>query len=292
MTDYDIRRNPPGLNEVRATLDELGSLLHRDLQQRGYHRYHTLHSRSFWQLLKSSIVVGGAVGLCCAIFAGNWWALRRAQKFRDRKPLRFIRENFVCSLENWRAGRWWVVLSSSVTHFDPIHLGVNMFSLWSIGQGAVHAFGVPAFLGLWIISGSCCCAASLWWERRREETRNASKGQRRDKSESEKRKWFVPKDETPHGVTYGGSVGASGVLQGLLGALTCFAPNALIRIVPIPYNIRMWIVTGAGTLASLYWLDSGSLPRIGHAGHLGGLVGGMISYYGFIRPTLRRIPRF
>jgi len=66
-----------------------------------------------------------------------------------------------------------------------------------------------------------------------------------DKRESEKRRWFIPKDSADPGVMYGGSIGASGAITGLLGALTCFAPNSRVSLFPLPIPFRMWAYTAA-----------------------------------------------
>lgn len=290
--NLDITRKPPVHNEVADMLGGRRSIIPPGPQRRAYHQYNPYPPESFWQRHKSSIVVGSVVGVCCAGFVASWWAQQRAENFHDYKPLTFIRENFFCSLENVRAGRWWVVLSSSITHLNILHLGVNMLTLRSFGPALIELWGVPAFVGIWLISALCCSAASLWWEKRQQEARVSSMGRRWDKREIEKRRWFVPKGGADAGVTYGGSIGASGALCGMVGAVTCFRPNASIRIFPLPVGFRIWAYTAAFSCWSLYCLDSGACPRISHSGHLGGLVGGMASYYGVIRPWLRRMPRF
>lgn len=264
----------------------------RTLQRRGYISQHTLYE-SPWERNKAKIVVGGVLALCCGPFVANLWANQRAQNLRDDKPLTFIKENFICSLENVREGRWWVTLSSSLTHFSPMHLAVNGLSLWSAGQFVIGIFGIPAFVGIWITSALSCSAASLYWEAEREEARKNSVGQRWDGSDqTQKRKWLIPKNGTDTGVVYGGSVGASGAISGLFSAMTCFAPFLRMGVPLIPFSMPAWAFEAVFAGGTLYCMESGSLPWIGHAGHLGGLMGGILYYYIGLRPWLRRMPRF
>jgi len=260
-------------------------------QRRGYHQYKENPPGSAWQRNKPSIVVGSIIGICCTGFVGSRWAQQRAENFHDYEPNKFLRENFVCSLDNVRAGRWWVVLSSSLAHISVIHLGANMLTLWSIGPPLVAMCGAPAFLALWVTSELCCSAASLWWDQRREEMRASSVGRRWNKQEAEKRRWFLPKDGADGVVKYGGSIGASGAVFGMFGAVMCFAPNSQMYLFPLPIPLRTWVYAVALAGWSLYCLDSGTCAWLGHAGHLGGLGGGIASYYGIIRPWLRRMPR-
>ena len=51
------------------------------------------------------------------------------------------------------------MLASNLTHFDPVHLAVNMLWLWEVGRDII-LFGVPIFL--WAIGGIAGSAATLY----------------------------------------------------------------------------------------------------------------------------------
>lgn len=202
----------------------------------------------------------------------------------------FIRENTVCSLENVRAGRWWVMVTSAFQHNDFIHLGFNMITLWSFGPLVVSAFGVPAFLAIYATSQTVCTAAFLGWQVRKEEVERWSVGRRWGDNGRQQQKWLgwlYPKTDVDPGTRYFGSVGASGALSGLIAAWACFAPRSRVAILFVPmlaYKEMVAFVAG-----SLICMEGGYFPWIAHEAHLGGTVGGILSYYALVRPWIRRI---
>ena len=249
---------------------------------------------SYWQRNKGNIVVGGVIGLCSTVFVGSWWADQRAKNLHDHGPAHFLGDNFVCSLRNVREGRWWVMLTSSVTHFGVIHFGLNMMGLLSFGRLIVRTFGAPAFFGIWTVSGLCCSIAGLVYEHRRLEHVNQSRVQRWDtkgRKEQQQKRWFAPAYNLDVEPVFGGSIGASGSLFGLVAVVACLNPRSQILIFPIPVPMPMWVALVGGTAFSLYCLDTGTLPQIGHAGHLGGIASGLVSYFAVLRPWFRRSGR-
>ena len=81
--------------------------------------------------------------------------------------------------------------------------------------------------------------------------------------------WHQNSDDIP---TIGGSLGSSTALCGLM----------FTQFTSMPATCVFW----AGV--SVYCLYSGFLPMIGHAGHLGGMAGGVAAYFLFLRRMLRR----
>jgi membrane associated rhomboid family serine protease len=53
--------------------------------------------------------------------------------------------------EVW-AGQWWRMLTSGFLHFGPLHLAVNMWSLWVIGKDFELWLGRNRFLGVYLLS--------------------------------------------------------------------------------------------------------------------------------------------
>jgi rhomboid protease GluP len=130
-------------------------------------------------------------------------------------------------------GELWRLLTPVFIHAGILHLGVNMYSLFALGPAVERFFGPPRFLAVYLLSGISGVVFSLA---------------------------FSPLP----------SVGASGAIFGLLGALATFL--YLHRPVFGPAGgmmLRQLIIVGALNLfASLS-------PGIDLWGHVGGLVAGV-----------------
>jgi rhomboid protease GluP len=130
-------------------------------------------------------------------------------------------------------GQLWRLLTPVFIHAGILHLGVNMYSLFALGPAVERFFGAPRFLAVYILSGISGVIFSLA---------------------------FSP----------AASVGASGAIFGLLGALATFL--YLHRPVFGPAGgmmLRQLVIVGALNLfASLS-------PGIDLWGHVGGLVAGV-----------------
>jgi membrane associated rhomboid family serine protease len=78
------------------------------------------------------------------------------------------------------------------------------------------------------------------------------------------------------------TIGASGAVFGLLLAFGVMYPNTRIMLLipPIPMKAK-WFVIGYGLLTLLFGV-TGTMPRIAHFAHLGGMLFGlvMILYWG------------
>jgi membrane associated rhomboid family serine protease len=80
-------------------------------------------------------------------------------------------------------GDWWRLITSAFLHYGPLHLGMNMLSLYFAGSILEQVIGRWRYVLLYLASGLAGAAGALYW--------------------------------TPNGVT----VGASGAIFGVLGAL-------------------------------------------------------------------------
>ena len=228
-------------------------------------RHGGIYKQSFWQLHKGNIVVGSMIGLCCAGTAANWYAEDLLKRTGEKGPLNFIRNNFVCSLLCVATGQWWTMATSSLMHLSPLHLAVNMWALWNLGRGFISAFGVTAFAMTWLLSATWGGIVQSQWQLYQSK-----------KVEKEK-KIAIWKQ---------GFMGASGAIFGLFFAHMCFAPSELLGLAIIwrpAWQVGVFFAGG-----SVYCLFTGALPGFGHAGHLGGMVGGVLSYWSSVRPEMRR----
>ena len=131
-------------------------------------------------------------------------------------------------------GEWWRVLSATVLHGSVEHLVSNAMSLYILGMASEHAYGTRAMLLVYIASGIAGSLLSV-------------------------------------AASPGPSVGASGAIFGLMGAVMVLFwkhhEELLVRDKRIGIVIAVWalftVVTGLMT------------PMIDNAAHIGGLLGGM-----------------
>jgi membrane associated rhomboid family serine protease len=132
-------------------------------------------------------------------------------------------------------GGWWRLITAAFLHANLIHIGFNMLALWWFGAPVEQYLGRVRFIGLYVAAGLAGSAGALL--------------------------------QTP-GVT----VGASGAIFGILGAML----------------ILEWQATGrlggnAMTLIVINLVFSFTFSNISWGGHVGGLIGGIISTLAFAR---------
>jgi len=133
-------------------------------------------------------------------------------------------------------GGWWRLITAAFLHASIIHIGFNMFALWVIGAPVEHYLGRARFLGLYFVAGLAGSAGALL--------------------------------QAPYGVT----VGASGAIFGILGAML----------------ILEWHLTGrlAGNAMTMIVINlaiSFAVPGISWGGHVGGLIAGILCTLSFAR---------
>jgi len=126
------------------------------------------------------------------------------------------------------SGGWDRLVTTMFLHASVLHIAFNMFALWAIGRPVEQYLGTARYIGLYFVSGLAGSAGALV--------------------------------QTP-GVT----VGASGAIFGILGAML----------------IIEWQITGrlAGTAMTLIVINlvfSFAVPGISWGGHVGGLIGGIL----------------
>lgn len=129
-------------------------------------------------------------------------------------------------------GQYYRLISCMFLHGGIVHLGVNMYSLYAIGPMVEKVYGRLKYVAIYFISGICASIFSYIF-------------------------------------STSVSIGASGAIFGLLGAVLIFAikskgktGNAFIRSILSVIFINIFI--GA------------TLPNIDNFAHIGGLVGGML----------------
>lgn len=138
------------------------------------------------------------------------------------------------------SGAVWQPFTSMFLHGGMLHILANMLGLWSIGSFLERAVGPARFLGLYLVSGLVGAAFVI----------------------------FFP------GPVSGPTVGASGAVLGLLGAMAVLQPRAMLLVFFIPMRTRTAVILFG--LLSILAATQGWLSFISHMGHLGGLVGGLV----------------
>jgi len=134
------------------------------------------------------------------------------------------------------SGEWWRLLTNVFLHGGLMHIAFNMWALWNLGELCEALYGRWTFTAIYLICGLGASITSAAWH------------------------------------PYGPSVGASGAIFGLAGALIAAFKLGEFSV---PRSAL------SGTLRSLgafvvYNLIFGFLPGIDMAAHVGGLVTGLI----------------
>lgn len=132
-------------------------------------------------------------------------------------------------------GQYFRLISCMFLHGGLVHLGVNMYSLYAIGPIVEKVYGKAKYIAIYFVSGICASILSYIF-------------------------------------STSVSIGASGAIFGLLGAVLIFAikskgktGNAFIRSILSVIFINIFIGV--------------TLPNIDNFGHIGGLIGGMITSF-------------
>lgn len=145
-------------------------------------------------------------------------------------------------------GEYWRLITATFVHGGIVHLGFNMWVLWQAGPLVERLFGNRAYLTLYLIAGLGGTVAS-----------------------------FLTR---PVGV----SVGASGAIFGVVGALLAYLARSRDEMpAPLWKSLRRGgLLFVALNVALGMWM-----PGIDNAGHLGGLLAGFLAGYFLVRPIGR-----
>lgn len=141
-------------------------------------------------------------------------------------------------------GAWWQIVTSVFTHVEPLHIGFNMLALYFLGPMLETVLGRTRFLALYLVSGIAGSAAVMLLSE-------------------------------PQGQT----LGASGAIFGLMGALAVVALKVRGQV----QSVLMWI--------GLNLVFTFTVSGISWQGHIGGLLGGAVLGAAMVyAPRTRRAP--
>ena len=134
-------------------------------------------------------------------------------------------------------GQWWRLVTSMFVHIGLIHLLFNMWCLWSLGNLAERMFGNWTYVAIYLLSGVGGSLASLFWN---------------------------------PGII---SAGASGAIFGMAGALVAFLYLGHIHV---PRPVVRELLTSVLIFVGFNLFFGAVQEGIDNAGHLGGLVSGLV----------------
>lgn len=142
-------------------------------------------------------------------------------------------------------GEWWRLFTSMFLHFGVLHLALNMWVLWSMGQLTERLYGSAYFLVLYVFAGLSGSLASLYWH---------------------------PSLN---------SAGASGAIFGVLGGLVAIMVNPKTRI---PASVAASHGKSAAIFIAYNLFNGFAHAGIDNAAHIGGLAGGFAMGWMLSRP--------
>jgi len=204
-----------------------------------------------WVRREASIGVTQIIlGINVAVFLGMALAGSTIMDFSIAESLRWGANLGVLTL----SGEWWRLLTCVFVHGGIIHIAFNMWCLWNLGALCESLYGRWTYVAIYLLCGVGASLASAAWH------------------------------------PYTPSVGASGAIFGLAGALLAALKLGEFSV-PRPAL--------SGTLRSLgafvvYNLIFGAIiPGIDNTAHIGGLVTGLIvgALIAFIAPQQDQAPR-
>jgi membrane associated rhomboid family serine protease len=199
--------------------------------------------------LRQSPVTVALIGLCLGVFVATLGACVSASPSWGRVLLESLgslgacRETLVAGgglelARVWVDGEWWRVATTGLQHGSWLHVILNTWSLWVVGEFAEAAWGRARLLVLFVLSSTVGCLASVGW--------------------------------AEAAMVVGASAGVLGIAGALLVGRLFGRGHVAERLSPISARHLGW------TLALLLGIGF-VVPIIAQAGHIGGLlVGGLL----------------
>jgi rhomboid protease GluP len=160
----------------------------------------------------------------------------------QRGPVTMLGENYGPAIQ---AGQYWRLVTSMFLHGGLLHLALNAWALFQLGSLVELLMGSPRMLLVYFVTGIAGSLASATF-------------------------------------TKAPSVGASGAIFGLLGALIAFLLRRRGALTPQGKSILMQLV-GWAVINVIFGF---SIPGIDNSAHLGGGAAGLL--LGFLLPESRR----
>ena len=152
------------------------------------------------------------------------------------------------------SGEWWRLLTNVFVHGGIIHIAFNMWCLWNLGALAESLYGRWTYATIYLICGVGASLASAAWH------------------------------------PYTPSVGASGAIFGLAGALLAAFKLGEFSV---PRSALSGTLRSLGAFVVYNLIFGFAIPGIDNAAHIGGLITGLIvgALVALITPQQQQAPR-
>ncbi|WVQ78442.1 hypothetical protein IAT38_000528 [Cryptococcus sp. DSM 104549] len=202
-------------------------------------------------------LVYGLIAANVGVFLLWQYALSSAQRFRDPSLLIFMRKNFILNEFNVMSGRIWTLITSAFSHSTGSHIFINCLGLYFMAPAAAGLMGSASFIGLYLGAGIFTSLTSLAWHR------------------FSGHKWM-------------GSEGASGAIYACLAYYGAIFPQQQVLmffIIPMP----VWVAIGGLFAYDLYGAILQPFSGTDSAGHIGGIVYGLMAALSYRRGGWRNI---
>ena len=181
---------------------------------------------------KKPYVTYTLIGICVLIFILDY-GLRLYVAWKYNINFSYVKAFGIKSNEYIKMGQIWRLLTAVFLHGDITHLGFNMLALYSLGKPVETLYGRKRYIIIFILAGLMGSAASFAF-------------------------------------TAANSLGASGAIFGLLGALIYFGTYNRELFKKI-FGKQLYILLGINLVLGFV------LVYVDNFGHIGGLVGGYLA---------------
>src|SRR5271166_3354014 len=196
-------------------------------------------------------------GICAAVFLGM--ALASGEPIAFLNPMH---EFSGYEIMHWGAniglltmsGEWWRLLTCVFVHGSLLHIGFNMWCLWNLGALCESLYGTWTYASIYLLCGIGSSLVSAAWS------------------------------------PYRPSVGASGAIFGLAGALIAAFKLGEFSV---PRSALQGTLRSLGAFVVYNLVFGFAMPGIDNAAHIGGLITGLIAgaLIALIAPRQDQAPR-
>ena len=203
-------------------------------------------------LYRQKRTVLGAVLVANVAVFGTWLY---AKNKPDAPLVRSLYRNFTLSRQAINDGRYWTLITSGFSHIGLFHILANMLTLNAFSTVLLWNPAVSAIQFAVLIGGGAIASSIAYMYH--------------SKSEGSDRN----------------ALGASGIVSAVGATAACLNPTAsflIFGIVPAP----LWALVGGFALLDTYYLNAPG--NVGHSGHIGGFLFGIVYYLVGIRTGLGR----
>ena len=172
-------------------------------------------------------------GICAAVFLGMALSSSTIWDFPWQETIRWGANFGPLTL----SGEWWRLLTNVFVHGGIIHIGFNMWCLWYLGKLAESLYGRWTYAAIYLICGVGASLTSAAWH------------------------------------PYTPSVGASGAIFGLAGALLA---GFKLGEFSVPRSALSGTLRSLGAFVVYNLIFGAAISGVDNAAHIGGLVTGLI----------------